>query len=129
MYESFTRAADHDRAAVAEELARAHAEGRLTLAEFDERTRAVYRARTYAELTSLTADLPPVATPPVKRRSNAFSKVMTGAWFAASAINFLIWGIISLSLGEVLHPWWVWVAGPWGLVLLLGHQGRFGRSS
>ncbi|MFE9744840.1 DUF1707 domain-containing protein [Saccharothrix saharensis] len=129
MHESFTRAADSDRAAVAEELARAHAEGRLTLSEFDERTRAVYQARTYAELTALTADLPSSAPTPVKRRSNALFKVMTGAWFAASSINFLIWGIISLSLDEVLHPWWVWVAGPWGLALLVARQGRFGRSS
>ena len=129
MHESFTRAADHDRAAVAEELTRAHAEGRLTLSEFDERTRAVYQARTYAELTALTADLPRSAPTPVKQRSNVLFRVMTGTWLAASSINFLIWGIISLSLDEVLHPWWVWVAGPWGLVLLVTHQGRFGRSS
>ncbi|MFI9007229.1 DUF1707 domain-containing protein [Actinosynnema sp. NPDC053489] len=128
MNESFVRAADNDRAAVAHELARAHAEGRLTPAEFDERTRAVYQARTYAELSALTADLPRDAPPPARHRSNPLLKVLTGAWFAASAINFLIWGVISLSLGEVLHPWWVWVAGPWGLVLLLGHQARFGRS-
>lgn len=133
MHESFTRAADRDRAAVAQELLRAHAEGRLTLAEFDERTRAVYEARTYAELGALTADLPrdaplPPARPRAGTRGSAFARVMTSAWFAASAINFLVWGIISLSLGEVLHPWWIWVAGPWGLVLLLGRQARFGRS-
>jgi hypothetical protein len=139
MHESFTRAADDDRAAVARELVRAHAEGRLTLAEFDERTRAVYEARTYAELSALTADLPrdappasrrphPAATPRERTRSSTFIRVMTSAWFAASAINFLIWGIISLSLGEALYPWWIWVAGPWGVVLLLGRQARFGRS-
>ncbi|MER5263328.1 DUF1707 domain-containing protein [Actinosynnema sp. NPDC002837] len=131
-FESFTRAADQDRATVAEELSRAHAEGRLTLAEFDERTRAVYQARTYAELGALTADLPRDALhapQPVRGRSGTAAKVMTGAWFVASAVNFLIWGIISLSLGEALHPWWIWVAGPWGLVLLAGHLARFGRSS
>lgn len=129
MHESFIRAADDDRAAVIEELSRAHAEGRLTLAEFDERTRAVYEARTYAELSALTADLPRDVPAPVRRRSGTFAKVMASAWFAASSINFLIWGIISLSLGEALYPWWIWVAGPWGLVLLAGHLARFGRSS
>ncbi|MEU4739923.1 DUF1707 domain-containing protein [Actinosynnema sp. NPDC023658] len=128
MNESFTRAADNDRAAVAEELSRAHTEGRLTLSEFDERTRAVYQARTYAELSALTADLPRDAPAPVERRPNVLARVVTGAWFAASAINFLVWGIISLSLGEALYPWWIWVAGPWGLVVLAGHAGRFGRS-
>ncbi len=127
MNESFTRAADNDRAAVVEELSRAHAEGRLTPAEFDERTRAVHQARTYAELSALTADLPRGAPAPVTRRSGPLTRAMTGAWFAASTINFLIWGIISLSLGEALHPWWIWVAGPWGLLLLVGHRARFGR--
>ncbi|MEU4764840.1 DUF1707 domain-containing protein [Actinosynnema sp. NPDC023794] len=127
------RAADKDRAAVVEELSRAHAEGRLTPVEFDERTRAAYQARTYAELGPLTADLPRdalhVPPPPrVRSRTGAAAKVMSGAWFAASSVNFLIWGVISLSLGEALHPWWIWVAGPWGLVLLAGHLARFGRS-
>jgi hypothetical protein len=125
--ESFIRAADNDRAAVAEELFRAHADGRLTLAEYDERTRAVYEARTYAELNALTADLPHDASPPAKRRSSTLSRAMTGAWFAASSINFLIWGIISLSTSEALYPWWIWVAGPWGLVLVAGRVARFGR--
>lgn len=131
-FESFTRAADNDRAMVAEELSRAHAEGRLTLAEFNERTRAVYEARTYAELSALTADLPRDglrAHPPVRRRASTAAKVMTGAWLAASSVNFLIWGIISLSVDEALYPWWIWVAGPWGLVLLAGRLARFGRSS
>ncbi|MFD1147986.1 DUF1707 SHOCT-like domain-containing protein [Saccharothrix hoggarensis] len=129
MQDPFTRAADRDRAAVAAELSRAHTEGRLTLSEFDERTRAAYEARTYAELTALTADLPRVSPEPVKRRVDGVTKVVTGAWFAASAINFLIWGVISLAVGEALHPWWIWVAGPWGLVLLAAHLARFGRSS
>jgi hypothetical protein len=129
VHESFARAADSDRSAVAEELSRAHAEGRLTSAEFDERTRAVYRARTYAELSALAGDLPRDAPPPVRRRSGRAAKLVTGAWIAASSVNFLIWGIISLSLGEALYPWWIWVVGPWGLVLLAGHLARFGRSS
>ncbi|XVS63930.1 DUF1707 SHOCT-like domain-containing protein [Actinosynnema sp. CA-299493] len=158
-FESFTRAVDNDRAATVEVLTRAHAEGRLTSAELDERTRAVYEAGTYAQLGALTADLPresrgpdrsrssyqaptrqasfyrtstgqvpSYGAAPVRRRWSTAAKVVAGAWLFASSVNFLIWGIISLSLGEAVYPWWIWVTGPWGLVLLAGHQARFGRS-
>ncbi|GKQ37731.1 DUF1707 domain-containing protein [Streptomyces sp. A012304] len=59
------RASDADRERVAEVLRDALAEGRLDMAEFDERLEATYRARTYGELTPLTRDLPvPGVTPP-----------------------------------------------------------------
>lgn len=142
MNESFIRASDSDRAAVAEELLRAHTEGRLTLTEFDERARAVHEARTYADLAALTADLPtgldaptgtPTSTPAATLsspapRTRTVAKGLTNAWVAASTVNFLVWGVLSLVLGEVLYPWWLWVAVPWGALLLLGRLGRFGRS-
>lgn len=40
-------------------LERALRDGRLTIVEFDERTRAAYAARTRGELDDLTEDLPP----------------------------------------------------------------------
>ena len=40
-------------------LERALREGRLTVTEFDERTRAAYEANTRADLDELTTDLPP----------------------------------------------------------------------
>ncbi|QJS11715.1 DUF1707 and DUF2154 domain-containing protein [Streptomyces argyrophyllae] len=52
------RASDADRDRVAEVLRDALAEGRLDMAEFDERLEAAYRARTYGELAPLTRDLP-----------------------------------------------------------------------
>ncbi|MFI9046704.1 DUF1707 domain-containing protein [Streptomyces sp. NPDC053427] len=58
------RAADADRERVAEILRDAVAEGRLDMAEFDERLEAAYRARTYGELAPLTADLPAAAAGP-----------------------------------------------------------------
>jgi Domain of unknown function (DUF1707) len=48
-----------ERQAVARRLERALREGRLTVVEFDERTRAAYAARTLGELDDLTEDLPP----------------------------------------------------------------------
>ncbi|WP_255953072.1 DUF1707 domain-containing protein [Streptomyces odontomachi] len=52
------RASDADRERVAERLRDAMAEGRLDMAEFEERLDAAYRARTYGELVPITRDLP-----------------------------------------------------------------------
>lgn len=52
------RASDADRERVAEVLRDAVAEGRLDMAEFEERLDATYRARTYGELAPITRDLP-----------------------------------------------------------------------
>lgn len=53
------RASDADRDRVADVLHAAYAEGRITPDEHSERTAALTRARTFAELTTLTADLVP----------------------------------------------------------------------
>ncbi len=52
------RASDADRDAVVERLRRALGQGRLTMAEFDERAAAAYAAKTHGELNVLTRDLP-----------------------------------------------------------------------
>ncbi|HEX6444572.1 MAG TPA: DUF1707 domain-containing protein [Streptosporangiales bacterium] len=52
------RASDQDRDRVAEHLREAAGDGRLTLAELEERLDLTYRARTYGELAPITADLP-----------------------------------------------------------------------
>lgn len=52
------RASDMDREGVVTILRDAHAEGRLTLDEFDERTTAAYAAKTWGDLEDLTTDLP-----------------------------------------------------------------------
>ncbi|EFL32418.1 conserved hypothetical protein [Streptomyces viridochromogenes DSM 40736] len=52
------RASDADRERVAEILRDALAEGRLDMAEFEERLDATYAARTYGELAPITRDLP-----------------------------------------------------------------------
>jgi hypothetical protein len=63
------RASDADRDRVAEQLREALAEGRLTVEEHAERLDAVYRARTYADLSPLVEDLPSAgeASPPQVR--------------------------------------------------------------
>jgi Domain of unknown function (DUF1707) len=135
------RASDADRQAVVEQLREAHAEGRLDLTEFDDRTRSAYAARTYADLVPLTADLPaqpaaavsppsvadqPVATA-LPHRTGMVWKIVGSAWFFASFVNLVIWAIVCIASWDWIYPWWVWVAGPWGAVLLarwLSERGR-----
>jgi len=52
------RASDGEREATVEILRTAVGEGRITMAEFEERAQAAYAARTRRELDALTDDLP-----------------------------------------------------------------------
>ena len=52
------RVGDVERAAVVRRLERALREGRITIAEFDERAAAAWASRTRDELDELIADLP-----------------------------------------------------------------------
>lgn len=52
------RASHAEREAVVERLQDAAAEGRITMAELEERVEAAYSARTHGDLETLTADLP-----------------------------------------------------------------------
>jgi hypothetical protein len=118
------RVADADRERVAARLWQAHAEGRLTLAEYDERVRAAHGAVVESDLPPLTADLPVEAParpggtvrPGAPRRRRAAVEV----WAVVSVINLVIWVVVSVGTGGVVAPWWVWVAGPWGVALAIG---------
>lgn len=75
------RVSDGERNRVVEQLNRAVGEGRLTLAEFEDRVGGVLAARTHAELTPFTADLPATVAPPVlELRSRASSLKRAGRW-------------------------------------------------
>lgn len=127
------RAADADRQAVADRLQAALSEGRLTLAEYDERLRQAYAARTYGDLDALLTDLPPVrpaadsqvvpAHPgtPADRTGHPTARWLVavwGSWLAAVLVCVTIWVISSIASGELGYFWPIWVAGPWGAVLL-----------
>lgn len=139
MPEPHLRAADADRAAVADVLGAHMSAGRLTVAEFDERLSRAYAAKTYGELDELTADLPRLkkakdATPvPAESRSvhpaakDSGVNPWTGgwdqshswrAWLSTSLIVLTIWAVTSLANWEFLFFWPIWVIGPWGAVLL-----------
>lgn len=115
------RVADADRERVAARLGQAHAEGRLTLAEYDERVRAAHGAVVGSDLLPLTADLP--AEAPARSGGTARAglrppmRAAVALWGVVSVINLVIWVAVSVGTGGVVAPWWIWVAGPWGLAL------------
>lgn len=130
-----TRASDDDREKIASRLRDAHAEGRLSIDEFQSRLDGVYTARTYGELEPLVRDIPimratataapavPAATGgshPVRKRSGG-DKAMAVAWSvwgSVVAINLVVWLLVSVTSAEAAYFWPIWVAGPWGAVLL-----------
>lgn len=65
------RISDADRHRVAEILREAAGEGRLEIAELDERLEATYAARTYADLVPITQDLPVQGSSPQPARRSS----------------------------------------------------------
>jgi hypothetical protein len=147
MPESHLRAADADRAAVAEVLGTHMSAGRLTVAEFDDRLSRAYAARTYGELDELTADLPAVEQHPAVRPDPSpvvqpacggpvwgmhswmggwgnWGSTANGlraawaSWLTTAVLVIGIWALTSVGSGEWIYPWPVWVIGPWGVVLV-----------
>ncbi|GLZ50791.1 DUF1707 domain-containing protein [Actinomycetospora sp. NBRC 106378] len=135
------RVSDAEREQVAERLVAAHGEGRLTLAEYDERVRAAHAAVVRDDLTPLLADLPRSAAParpaPTRRREPALPAMpmappgpcgsgrgAVAVWATVSLVNVVIWLAVSVGTAAVVYPWWIWVAGPWGVALALGGLGR-----
>lgn len=130
------RAADADRQAVANELKAALEEGRLDLHEYDERLQRAYAAKTYGDLQPLLSDLPSAALPvPAPRRPPGVPAVPTvdapdavlarrwalevwSSWIPVVGVTTAIWLIASVSSGGLLYFWPMWVAGPWGAVLV-----------
>jgi hypothetical protein len=136
------RASDADRDRVAGLLREHCAQGRITMDELDERLDAAYAAKTVGQLQEITSDLPeedlyelPVPATvrssdvPAPRPAAAVDRTgyraVWATWAAVSGINLAIWMALAIS-GNLVYPWWIWVAGPWGAVLLIGTL--FGRS-
>ncbi|QWF79558.1 DUF1707 SHOCT-like domain-containing protein [Amycolatopsis sp. CA-230715] len=109
------RASDAERERIAQLVERAGADGRLTLAEIEERLGRVYAARYTDELTELTADLPEPAPPaarrgvprPLRVHAAVVAVVATALvvrWVAGSAQFF--WPVVPLfwlALSLVAH--------------------------
>jgi hypothetical protein len=134
------RASDVDRQSVADQLRKALDEGRLDLHEYDERLQRAYAAKTYADLGSLLTDLPGTVTPERSRlaaphpppaapasAAPADGPAPTRGWLAATWGSYLrvvtittaIWLVTSIASGDLRYFWPIWVAGPWGAILLV----------
>ena len=131
------RASDADRDRTAALLREHHAAGRLTVEEFNERLDKAYAAKTMGELDQLLADLPgidlyqlPDASLDRRRGHTTFGlpwllapragsgispawRAAWGSWVTVSLVAFLAW----LLSGHPGNLWFLWVAGPYGIVL------------
>ena len=110
------RASDADRDAVVSDLGEHFQAGRLTLAEFDERTGRALTARTWGELKELLADLPatrpepqiPAASSPRARPllspGHVAPPIMAGLVIAALVLAVACggWGLIWLLVPAML---------------------------
>jgi hypothetical protein len=134
------RASDTDRDRVAAALREHLAAGRLTTDELEERLESTYAAKTLGDLQVITRDLPehdlydlPVpatrssySTPPSMRHHAGLGVYRTGlrvgwaGWASASLICTVIWLLTMVGTASFIYPWPLWVAGPWGAVLLAG---------
>jgi len=140
------RASDADRQEAIERLRTALDEGRLKMDEYLERMGLASEAVTYGDLAPLYADLPetgpvarrepgappsapPAAHPPVASQAAAVSrrgfaglpaplKVLWTIWGAVVSVNLVVWVLVSATTAQLIYPWPLWVAGPWGAVLL-----------
>jgi hypothetical protein len=45
-------------------------------------------------------------------------KVLWTTWLAVVSINVVVWALVSGTGGHLAYPWPVWVAGPYGALLL-----------
>jgi len=125
------RAGHADRERVVAQLNDAFAEGRLDIAELEERVAAAYAAKTIGELKPLTEDLPggpaapvpaprraadpapPASSPPsgvVRRKAGADAAVR--AVLGVFALNIAIWAAVSLGTGGLIYFWPVWLLIP-----------------
>src|SRR3954447_25877712 len=119
------RAGDADGQQVAARLRQALDEGRLDLHEYDERLQRAYAAKTFGDLSGLLDDLPPAPLAGPAAAPDLYHHA-TRRWLWQQWEHYLgvvglvvgIWAIICLSAQELIYFWPIWVAGPWGLVLL-----------
>jgi Domain of unknown function (DUF1707) len=99
------RAADADREAIAERLRQGHAEGRLDLAEFQQRLGRCYEARTVGELDGLVRDLPRQDD---QLQHRSFGSSPLRRWRLAPLAPILI-ALIVISAAIGYHVFWLWI--------------------
>jgi Domain of unknown function (DUF1707) len=129
------RASDADRDRVAAALREHCAQGRIDIDELNDRLEGVYSAQTIGDLQRVTNDLPEedmyeLPVPAWRHSSPArgmaggslYHSSMRAGWATYATVNLVcivIWLLTAVPSG-VWYPWWIWVAGPWGALMLAG---------
>lgn len=111
------KATDADRDVAADVLREAYADGRLTRAEYDERSATALGTRTLGAFLPLLVDLLPAGWAPasqdptadlhakaVQRYQRDLEDARNG-WAFVSVLTLAIWGVTSLASGEWLFFW------------------------
>ncbi|MFB4291655.1 DUF1707 domain-containing protein [Nonomuraea sp. ATR24] len=102
------RASDADRERIAQVLQEAHADGRITLEELEERLTTLYAARTLGELAQLTADLLPADQQPLNLDGRPVSAVFKkqergGRWVVPAELSVTaMFGTTKLDLRDAI---------------------------
>jgi hypothetical protein len=130
------RVSDRDRQQAVDRLRAGLEDGRLKMEEYVERMGLAYQAVTYADLAPLDADLPAAGSPRPQVPAAAPRAVAPGGgggllcglptvlrvlwtiWLTAVSINVVIWALVSATSGHLAYPWPLWVAGPYGALLV-----------
>jgi uncharacterized protein DUF1707 len=99
------RAADADRERIAERLRNSHAEGRLDMAEFQQRLERCYEAKTLGELGELVRDLPRQDEPSEGR---PFGWLGPWPWRMALFAPILL-ALLVVSAATGHHVFWLWI--------------------
>ena len=99
------RAADADRERVAERLRKGHTEGRLDMAEFQQRLERCYESKTVGELGELVRDLP---RPDEYEQRRPFSWGSPYGWSASRFVPILIALLVVLA-ATGHHVFWLWI--------------------
>lgn len=111
------RASDQDRDIINDVLASAYAEGRLTPQELDERTDAVARTRTLAELPPLIDDLVVrTATTPATHHFRADAERRYRAQRQQALMNFLMPTLVCWAIWALTMPG----GFPWPVFVMIG---------
>lgn len=121
------RASDADRERVARALREHCALGRIAIEELDGRLERVYGARTLGDLEAVTGDLPeedlyelPVPASRQSLPARRGGRLYRAGWATYATVNavlIVVWLLAAVTTGA-WYPWWLWVAGPWGVLML-----------